>query len=651
MKTFTFMCCFIIAAAFVQGQIIHVPADYNTIQAGINAAGPGDTVLVSDGIYYEQINFLGKKPLTVASEFLTTGDENHITSTIIDGSMITDSINGSIVNFKLGEDTTSVLCGFTIRNGNIGTLISDTVEYEIIQDRSGGGIFIFNCGAKIIHNHITENHVVDTGLPGNPINVWGGGVYQGPYVQQEEHWVILDHNVVDHNSTGCDSRGAIGAGIAVESSALITNNDITENIATGEGTAFAWGGGLVGSNDPSLPSQVKFIVNNNTISNNQVISPGYAAEAAGAVFEHAVSVVSENVIENNMVVAPSGNSYSSGMLILRPQEGTLVSGNYFHGNMTNGWIGGLIIFSDYSSIYQDTATVLVENNYFIGNEGHNVGGMMIENSLVILQNNVFSGNHASLAGGAIYIRHNAFLPVEHMVTIINNSFSGNKADLAGGAIFSIGDNPLVINSIFWQDSCAEGYGREIHLNGLYDTVEIANSNIDFNHVNRGARDGGGNINENPQFDNLDLLTLLITSPCIGYGIESYTCACGETHTCPGYDIIGIPRPQSGTFEMGAYELMFDAVPAVVSYQSSVVSYPNPFSDHTTIEYELEQPASVNLSVYNHLGQEVQVLVNEVQNKGKHQVIWDAEKQSAGIYFYRLSTDDCRLPTGKLVVVR
>ena len=78
MKNITLFCCALMIAAALQAQIIHVPGDYTTIQQGIEAANPGDTVLVNDGIYYEQINFLGKKPLMVASQFLMDGDTSHI---------------------------------------------------------------------------------------------------------------------------------------------------------------------------------------------------------------------------------------------------------------------------------------------------------------------------------------------------------------------------------------------------------------------------------------------------------------------------------------------------------------------------------------------------------------------------------------------
>jgi hypothetical protein len=97
--------------ASLQAQIIHVPGDYPTIQQAIDTADIGDTVLVSPGTYVENINFTGKN-ITVASLFLTTQDTSYISQTIIDGNQA-----GSVVMIW-GVDSTAVLTGFTITNGN-----------------------------------------------------------------------------------------------------------------------------------------------------------------------------------------------------------------------------------------------------------------------------------------------------------------------------------------------------------------------------------------------------------------------------------------------------------------------------------------------------------------------------------------------------
>ena len=46
---------FILLFTFAYSTVIHVPGDYTTIQAGIDASVDGDTVLVADGIYYENL--------------------------------------------------------------------------------------------------------------------------------------------------------------------------------------------------------------------------------------------------------------------------------------------------------------------------------------------------------------------------------------------------------------------------------------------------------------------------------------------------------------------------------------------------------------------------------------------------------------------
>jgi hypothetical protein len=90
---------------------IHIPSDYYTIQQGIDSSTNGDTVLVSPGTYYENINFNGKN-IVLGSLFITTGDTSYISQTVIDGNE-----QGTVVIFENGEDSTAVLSGFTITNG------------------------------------------------------------------------------------------------------------------------------------------------------------------------------------------------------------------------------------------------------------------------------------------------------------------------------------------------------------------------------------------------------------------------------------------------------------------------------------------------------------------------------------------------------
>jgi hypothetical protein len=65
------------------------------------------------------------------------------------------------------------------------------------------------------------------------------------------------------------------------------------------------------------------------------------------------------------------------------------------------------------------------------------------------------------------------------------------------------------------------------------------------------------------------------------------------------------------------------------------NYPNPFNPSTQISYTLAAKGLARLSVYDVLGREVAVLVNEVQNAGIHDVTFNAKNLSSGIYFYKL----------------
>jgi hypothetical protein len=79
-------------------------------------------------------------------------------------------------------------------------------------------------------------------------------------------------------------------------------------------------------------------------------------------------------------------------------------------------------------------------------------------------------------------------------------------------------------------------------------------------------------------------------------------------------------------------------------------YPNPFIASTLFEYILDKPGFVTLAIFNHLGQQVALLVDGEQVAGLQKVQWKAEGLPSGIYFYRLTTG-CQSSTGKMVVLK
>jgi hypothetical protein len=74
------------------------------------------------------------------------------------------------------------------------------------------------------------------------------------------------------------------------------------------------------------------------------------------------------------------------------------------------------------------------------------------------------------------------------------------------------------------------------------------------------------------------------------------------------------------------------------------NYPNPFNPATTVEFRIQTSEFVTLKVYDLLGQEVAVLVNEVKEPGTYTVQFDAAGLAGGVYL-------CRLQAGDFVVTK
>lgn len=288
---------------------IHIPADFPTIQQGINAASKGDTVLVAPGTYVENLFFNGKE-IHVISEM---GPK----VTKIDGGGA-----GSVTSFTRKEGPKTSLQGFTLTNG------AGTLEAGYLH---GGGIFCKESSPTILNNIICKN---------SALSGWGGGIacrnHSSPTIKGN---LILENEarqgggisclasstpVVSQNNICFNEAEFSGGGIYCfgssyfEEIAVIEANHIHGNFAS------SYGGGIYGFNLMSLtPGSIR----NNLIYENTTNTLG------GGIFLVDVEVL----IQNNFIYR--NKAYSGGGLRVHTPKIRIIN-NTFHENEATGHGGG-----------------------------------------------------------------------------------------------------------------------------------------------------------------------------------------------------------------------------------------------------------------------------------------------------------------------
>ncbi|MAE40919.1 MAG: hypothetical protein CML07_08395, partial [Psychrobacter sp.] len=243
-----------------QSATLTIPIDHVTIQAGLDAANPGDIVQVYQGTYQENLLNFGGKAITLRSM-------NGAEVTTIDAYS-----SGSVFVFETSEDENAVLDGFTLKHGSAanggGIYCSDaspTIKNCIITnntatDGKGGGIYCESASPKILDCTITNNTATKTGSTNATATSMGGGIYcsqSDPTItncQITDNLVQATGGAGNNGSSASTSNGGngttgqagsgYGGGIyCSDSSPAISNCRIENNTAKGIGG----GGGNGGS--------------------------------------------------------------------------------------------------------------------------------------------------------------------------------------------------------------------------------------------------------------------------------------------------------------------------------------------------------------------------------------------------------------------
>lgn len=267
----------------IQASLIHVPTDYPQIQQAILASVNSDTVVVAPGTYYENINFRGKR-IVLTSRFYEGLDTTFISSTIINGSQPAYADTASCVIFNSGEDSTTVLQGFTLTGGS-GTVWADV--HGAGTYREGGGVLVEFSSPLIQYNVIHDNIVMNTS---GVLSTGGGGIRCG------------DGNPTLRNNVICHNQGKYGCGVVFN----YCNGTVVNNLISYNSGGQSYGGGGLWATGVDTNTVVR--IENNTISNNSVTGTGSFAGRGGALLVFSVKLD----LFNNILW---GNTQSSGSCI------------------------------------------------------------------------------------------------------------------------------------------------------------------------------------------------------------------------------------------------------------------------------------------------------------------------------------------------
>ena len=248
------------SAGVSAAKTIYVPDDYAKIRWAVDSASAGDTIIVRDGVHFENIDV--NKQLTIRSE---NGSKNCIVQ-----SAKYDAV------FHVTADYANIY-GFTIKDGKDGIYLDNVENCNIannnISNNADDGIHLYNSS----NNNITGNSISNNGDDGICLYDSSNNNITGNSISNNEDGIGL-YSVSNNNITGNDiSNNENGIYLCVSSHNSITGNNISNNVDGIHLKEFSNNNNITGNSISNNENGIHFssyydscnnIITGNEISNN-----------------------------------------------------------------------------------------------------------------------------------------------------------------------------------------------------------------------------------------------------------------------------------------------------------------------------------------------------------------------------------------------